>query len=106
MIQSRIRRPLLVFVLGMTLVSASASAASPAWGIGEDLGRSAWRWLAGALGQTIGIKLCCTIDPNGLCSTPKAGCTIDPAGRQVCTSAPAPKLGCSIDPDGSPRCTP
>lgn len=113
MYQSTIRRSLLVFVLSLVIASTAASAApAPGWSLAGELGRSAWRWLAAAFEpQTLrrALKAGCEIDPGGreVCAPAgKLGCEIDPGGREVCAPAPAPKHGCLIDPSGAPRCAP
>jgi len=101
MFPKSIRRSVLVLALSFTLASSPASAASPAGlHFAEELGRSAWSWLAGVLGgegpvhsASVSTKHGCTIDPNGqpICETKtqeqswlKHGCGIDPDGRVVC----------------------
>jgi hypothetical protein len=86
--KSILRRPALV-LFTLLLASSPSWAAAPSWGdLAGELGRAALRWLTG-----------------GAPSTPKHGCSIDPAGKLVC-QALTPKHGCSIDPNGKPVCTP
>ncbi len=101
------RRFFVVFVL-LVSVASSASAAVPAWNLGE-WGRAAWSAVfgGGGEGEWVPRKAGCGINPDGTprCApTSKAGCEISPDGTPRC--APAQKHGCSIDPDGSPRCAP
>src|SRR5689334_2346966 len=97
MLKSSLRRSFLILVL-ILMVPSLASAARPAWGLGE-WGRTAWDLVFGS-------KLGCEIGPDGTrCTpTPKHGCEIDPDGKPRCM--PTPKHGCEIGPDGKPRCTP
>ncbi len=87
-----LRRFALVFIVSFVFTASSSWAAG--WQqLAGEIGRAAWAWLAdSALGHQEAV-------------TPKAGCSIDPAGQMRCPPI-TPKSGCGVDPLGNPRCQP
>lgn len=102
MLNASIRRKALLVLLATVLVTPWPAAAGPILESPRsgrvladlDLLDRLWSFLQGSW-----TKAGCMIDPNG-----KEGCHIDPNGAQ--TPIDQPKAGCHIDPNGILRCTP